>query len=206
MKLEDIIKALTNPNGSQLSADGIEGLVLEDGQELLRQVIQAAIDARSASETREESVTGADGVVRNHVRSRTRSLMTTVGPVDVERLAYSARGSDSVMPLDEQLELPEHLYSFKVRRRIAEYAAEMSFGKARRFSDSMGLPIPQRQTEELAARPLPSEPPTKRCWTDATTSPCSGTFASLPRPGAEASARRSSRGRWTGRALASVPS
>lgn len=152
MKLEDIIKALTGPNGSRLSADGIEGLVLEDGQELLRQVIQAAIDARSASERREKTVTGDDGVVRNHVRSRTRSLMTTVGPVDVERLAYSARGSDSVMPLDEQLALPEHLYSFKVRRRIAEYAAEMSFGKARRFSDSMGLPIPQRQTEELAAR------------------------------------------------------
>jgi hypothetical protein len=78
--------------------------------------------------------------------------MTTVGSVDVERLADSARGSDSRMPLDAELSLTEHLYSYKVRRRIAEYAAEVRSAKARRCSDSMGCPIPQRRTEELAAR------------------------------------------------------
>lgn len=152
MKLEDMIEALRGPSGSKLTAGGIEDLVVDEGQELLRQLLQAALKARAADEERRESVTGEDGVERNHVRSRTRSLMTTLGPVDVERLGYSARGSDSRMPLDAELSLPANLYSYKVRRRIAEYAAEVSYAKARRFSDSMGCPIPQRQTEELAAR------------------------------------------------------
>ena len=153
MKLEDIIASLSADGARRLTADGLEGLIAEDGRELLRQLLQSALTKRAQEEVRLESVAGEDGVERTHVRPGTqRSLTTTFGRVAVERLAYSARGEDARMPLDAELSLPENSYSFKVRRRIAEFSAEMSFEKARRFSDTFGARIPQRQTEELAAR------------------------------------------------------
>jgi hypothetical protein len=153
MKLEDIIASLSADGARRLTADGLEGLIAEDGRELLRQLLQSALTKRAQEEERLESVVGEDGVERTHVRSGTqRSLTTTFGRVSVERLAYSARGENARMPLDAELSLPENSYSFKVRRRIAEYSSEMSFEKTRRFTDTFGARIPQRQTEELAAR------------------------------------------------------
>ena len=153
VKFEDLIDELSGKRASAMSANDLEDLVTGEGGEVLRELIQAALKLRALREQRRDSVVGEDGVERTHVRrGTTRPLMTTVGRVEVERFAYTARGADARMPLDAELSLPEHLYSYKVRRRIAEHAAEMSFEKARRFSDTMGQPIPQRQAEELAAR------------------------------------------------------
>jgi hypothetical protein len=153
VKLEDLIEELAGKDAGRLRAHDLEDLVTGKGAEVVRELLQAALKLRALREERRESVTGEDGVERNHVRrGTTRPLMTTVGRVEVERFAYSARGSDARMPLDAELSLPKYIYSHKVCRRIAEYAAEMSFEKARRFSDTMGAPIPQRQAEELAAR------------------------------------------------------
>lgn len=152
MKLEDLIAELSG-SSSELTADGLEGLVEGKGREVLRSLLAAAVELRSLKEQRRESVTGDDGVERNHVRPLKRSLTTQFGDIDVSRLAYRQRDVDSRMPLDAELSLPEDLYSYRVRRRIAEFASEGSFGKAgKTFSTTTGVRIPHRQVEELAAR------------------------------------------------------
>jgi hypothetical protein len=43
MKLEDIIASLSADGARRLTADGLEGLIAEDGRELLRQLLQSAL-------------------------------------------------------------------------------------------------------------------------------------------------------------------
>ena len=75
------------------------------------------------------------------------------GDIDVSRLAYRQRDVDSRMPLDAELSLPEDLYSYRVRRWIAEFASEGSIGKAgKAFATTTDMRVPHRQVEELAAR------------------------------------------------------
>ena len=153
MKFEDIVTLLNGGSSKDLSANGLESLVDVEGRELLRQLLQAALAKRAQEEPRLKSVTGEDGVERTHVREGTqRPLMTTFGRVEVTRIAYGARSTDARMPLDAALSLPRELYSSLVRRRIAEYAAEMSYEKARRFHDAGGSRIPPRQVGELVER------------------------------------------------------
>lgn len=130
----------------------LETYVRERGREFERRMLQAHLDLRAACE-RQVDVHGADGVRRVARRQRRRKLRTVVGMVEVERWAYEARGVDALYPADAALNLPDDLYSFGVRRLIAEEACKVSFDAVVEETEKIiGVAVPKRQVEELTVR------------------------------------------------------
>ena len=125
-----------------------------EGTELLRRLLQGHLDVRAANETRQEAVTGADGVIRNHCRKDCRrDVMSLFGEVSVRRLGYSARGHRSLFVLDGELNLPVDKYSHGLRRRIAEEVAKNSFDEAvASIGKTTGGRVAKRQVEEVSAK------------------------------------------------------
>jgi hypothetical protein len=80
-------------------------------------------------------------------------LLTIVGMVEVKRRAYEAEGVDALFPADAALNLPVGLYSFGVRRLVAENACKISFDDVVEQTEKiLGVAVPKRQVEELTVR------------------------------------------------------
>ncbi|MGY5129366.1 hypothetical protein [Streptomyces nigrescens] len=77
------------------------------GRELQRLPLQGHLNLRAARKTRQESVTGAEGVERRTLEpGHTRQLATRFGTVTVTRIAYRAKGAVNLYPADAELNLP----------------------------------------------------------------------------------------------------
>ncbi|MCP4502768.1 MAG: hypothetical protein GY822_22745 [Deltaproteobacteria bacterium] len=76
---------------------------------------------------------------------KSRKLVTEVGVVDVTRLSYGNRGIDGVRPLDAALGLPREMYSLGVRKRVAKYAAKMSYDDVTETLADCGIHVPKRR-------------------------------------------------------------
>ena len=132
----------------------VEKLVLREGTELLRRLLQAHFNLRTGREKREAGVRGADGVMRSQVRQGCpRRLESLFGGVEVRRCGYSAPEEGSLFPLDGELNLPKDSYSHGLRERLASEVARGSFDEAvRAIETTTGGKIPKRQAEELTAK------------------------------------------------------
>ena len=152
-EFERFIEQLGADRAMAMRHDEVERLAVAEGRRVALAALQDHLALRAVRESRQNRVEGADDVTRTHIRPRTRGLLTILGPVKVERLAYSARGTSSLAPLDAELNLPIELYSFEVRRVAAIEASKGSFDEAMATLGAMtGAPVPKRQIEELAAR------------------------------------------------------
>lgn len=151
-QFSQLIQALQSERTLELEHDEIEGLIWQDGQELLRRLLQGHLDLRTAREPKREHVIGGDGVIRSHRRTGcTRLLMSLFGEVGVKRLGYGGRGQASVFPLDAQLNLPRDKYSHGLRRRMGEAVARSSFDEAvGSVARTTGGRVAKRQAEEIA--------------------------------------------------------
>jgi hypothetical protein len=149
---EGMVKKLSGDDVLALRHDALETLVRGEGRELLRQLIQDHVALRHAREEPLASVSGADDVERTHVRERGRKLVTLFGEVEVDRLAYGQRGTDSLMPLDAQLNLSADSFSHGVRKRAALAVSLGSFDVATDLLQRDGIEVEKRQVEMLAQR------------------------------------------------------
>jgi hypothetical protein len=141
-------------SGPALSAthSELEGFVEEQGREFLRRMLQAHYELRAIAES-PVRVEGSDRVLRTFRRPSTRPLLSIVGRIDVDRLAYQRRGVDGLHPMDAALNLPRELYSHGVRRCAAERAACSSFEEVSvALRERTGVLVGKRQVEELSAR------------------------------------------------------
>ena len=131
----------------------LEASVERDGREWMRRMMQAHLEVRAAAE-RVVKAQGADGVLRNQKRRETtRPLGMLFGNVQVIRLAYQAPGVVGLHPMDASLQLPDELYSYGVRRLVAERVARDSYQDVVDLMASRtGAPVGKRQLEELAIR------------------------------------------------------
>jgi hypothetical protein len=147
-----LIQALQSEHNLEREHGDIEALIWQDGQELLRRMLQGHLDWRAAREPKRAHVIGGDGVRRTHCRAGcTRPLMSLFGEVTVKRMGYGARGHDSVFPLDAQLNLPRDKYSHGLRRRVGEEVAKASFDEAVSSVEcTTGGKVAKRQAEEIA--------------------------------------------------------
>ncbi len=97
---------------------------------------------------RPTKVRSGDGVARQRVRAGCpRRLMSVFGEVLVKRLAYGARGEESVFPLDEDLNLPKDSDPHGLRERLVFEVARGSFDQAMRAIETTGGKLPKRQAE-----------------------------------------------------------
>lgn len=130
----------------------IEQMISREGNELLRRLLQGHLDLRAAREQKQEGVIGADGEERTHYREGCeRTLMSLFGEVTVKRMGYGARGKESLIPLDGELNLPGDKYSHGLRQRVAQAVSKNSFDAAvESVERTTGGRVPKRQGEEIA--------------------------------------------------------
>jgi hypothetical protein len=126
--------------------------VEKEGAEVLRLLLQGHFDLRG-QRVSAGPVVGADGVERTHRRGRAVPLKSVVGTVKVTRQVHSARGHDSLAPLDVELNLPPEKYSFGVQKRVAIEGARGSFDEAvASVARGTATTVPKRQAEKLMQR------------------------------------------------------
>lgn len=131
-RLEQMVARLSDVQMMACTQHALEEYVTTAGRELQRQLMQDQLDARAAAEPRLGQVQGADGVVRRRAETGHRRLVaTTVGPVEVNRIAYRAPGAPNLHPADAQLALPGRLYSFPLQRQVVHEVAAGSLRAAR---------------------------------------------------------------------------
>lgn len=148
-KLEEL---LSNEEAMHAPLHEIERMLETHGRELLRAMMQAHFELRSAQERRVD-VRDAEGNERAKLRRGSRKVETKFGEVEFERNLYQAPSTDALAPLDAAMELPDEKYSLEVRRIVAEEAARASFDEVvEQVPKQSGAVVPKRQAEELARR------------------------------------------------------
>ena len=101
---------LAGEAGRAVTLDAMEVLVIGQGRELLRGLVQLALDAQASAEVRLPQVTGADGVrraraERGHARHGGDAAGCGAGAAD-RRTGPGSRGRGSLFPRDAVLNLP----------------------------------------------------------------------------------------------------
>jgi hypothetical protein len=149
-QFETMIYQLHSDPTAQMEHDQVEALIKQQGTEVMRLLLQGHLDERCKSEQRQESVEGADGIVHTRCRENCeRNLMTEFGQVVVRRKGYSAKGVESLFPLDAVLNLPEDKYSSGMCRLVVQAVADSSFDESvDRIRNTTGGKIPKRQIIE----------------------------------------------------------
>jgi hypothetical protein len=144
---------LRSSNAMRARHEQLEAYVQQEGREWMRRMMQAHLELRAELE-RPVEVRGADGVRRGYRRENTRRPLRMVfGDVYALRVAYEARGVEALHPMDAALNLPEKLYSYGVRRLVAEDVARSSYDDVVKFlAGHTGAALGKRQVEELAVR------------------------------------------------------
>ena len=118
----------------------VEIRVATRGREVLRSVLQRAVDARGHGDVGPwvEVVAGVGNesgkptarIAFTNRRVRQRTIQSMFGPIDIERTMYYRAGDDSVVPLDEQLQVPERSFSYVMQQKIATSVARGPFAEA----------------------------------------------------------------------------
>jgi hypothetical protein len=130
-RLEQVVTRLCDEGMTGCTAQVLEDVVVTECRNVERQLIQDQLDARARHEARLVGVAGVDGVPRRRAEGgHTRLVATTVGRVEVTRIAYRAPGASNLHPADARLALPEQIYSYPLRRRVVCEAATGSTREA----------------------------------------------------------------------------
>lgn len=147
-----LIDHLQSEEAYEMTHSELERELEKKGRELLRSLLQAHLELRSPGPA-SAPVRDAQDRQRQAPRRHRRRLATVFGEVEVERLGYGAEGTESLHPLDAELNLPAELYSHELRRRAAVEVAKGSYDEAAAtLAKVTGTAVPKRQLEELAAR------------------------------------------------------
>ncbi|NEO00534.1 MAG: ISKra4 family transposase [Moorea sp. SIO3I7] len=147
---EQIVDWLGSETVCGLEHGELETLLLENGYELLRRLLQGYLDRRSNDEI-EGDCLGRDGVNRTHKIRGNRKLTTIFGTVIAHRIGYGGRKITSLNPLDAELNLPPEQYSHGLRERVAQEVARSGFGETVEIiSKTTAAKVGKRQVEQLA--------------------------------------------------------
>jgi hypothetical protein len=147
------LAGLAGEAGRAVTLDAMELLVIERGRELLRGLVQLALDAQAEREVRLPEVTGTDGVRRARAeRDHDRPVVTRLGEVRVRRIAYRSgvRGAGSLFPRDAVLNLPPCGYSWALQRLAEMFCRAVSYEQGHEFVHAAtGVSIGKRQLEQI---------------------------------------------------------
>ena len=148
-----ILNELVSVDKAHSEHGDIEYFLDEEGNELIRRLLQGYLDMRSNKEIKHNAVTGEDGIERNHVREGCqRQLESQFGTVKATRIGYGKKGIDSLFPLDMELNLPTDKYSHGLKNRAVAEAVKNSFDEGVSALElTTGGKVPKRQLELLIA-------------------------------------------------------
>jgi hypothetical protein len=141
--------------GRAVTLDAMEVLVAGRGRELLRGLVQLALDGQAEREVRLPQVTGADGVRRARAgRGHARMVVTRLGKVAVRRIGYRSgvKGAGALFPRDAVLNLPPCGYSWELQRLAVMFCRSGSYEQAHEFvRAATGVSVGRRQLEQVTA-------------------------------------------------------
>jgi hypothetical protein len=144
---------LAGEAGRAVTLDAMEVLVVEQGRDLLRGLVQLALDGQAGREVRLPQVTGTDGVRRGRAeRGHARPVVTRLGEVVVRRIGYRSgvKGAESLFPRDAVLNLPPLGYSWGLQRLAEMFGRSGSYEQAHEFVHAAtGVAIGKRQLEQI---------------------------------------------------------
>jgi hypothetical protein len=139
--------------GRAVTLDAMEALVAGQGRELLRGLVQLALDGQAEREVRVPQVTGSDGVRRTRAgRGRGRTVVTRLGAVVVRRIGYRSgiKGAGSLFPRDAVLGLPPCGYSWGLQRLAEMFCRSGSYEQAHEWVLAVtGVSVGRRQLEQV---------------------------------------------------------
>jgi hypothetical protein len=150
---DTLITRLGDPQMAARPEHAVEEFIAGSGRDVLRQALQDHLDARAATEPRRSEVIGADQVIRRRAEpGHTRLLATTLGRVQVTRIAYRARAVSNLHPADAGLALPDGGYSFPLQAAVVHETVTGALREARDGLDRMlGARIGTRQLMQITA-------------------------------------------------------
>ncbi|CAL9633583.1 ISKra4 family transposase ISSri1 [Streptomyces sp. enrichment culture] len=152
---ERLVSTLAGAPAHRLSHDQLEGLLEQQGRELLRQLLQDHLDLRARTEEavlpEQPPVIEPEGCPRTwRERGHHRLLTCTFGPVQVTRIAHRGRDVVNVHPADEALSLPVGRHSRGLARLAVLEAVRGSFDQAAAAIERRcGKVLGKRRLEEL---------------------------------------------------------
>ena len=151
-QLELIVRYVYSKQALAAEHGEVEKTINEDGNELLRLLLQGYLERRQRNEVRHEEVTGDDGVVRGYCREgRSRQSESLFGTVSVGRKVYSEAGTDSLMPMDGALDLGADKYSDGLKKQVVDEVIHPSFdGAVEAINKRPGGRVPKRQLEAIS--------------------------------------------------------
>jgi hypothetical protein len=153
---------LAGPGRAAMTLDAMEQLVVVQGRELLRAVLQHGLDARAAAEPRLSQVTGSDGIARRRAeRGHGRAVVTMLGAVRVRRIAYraGARAVPALFPQDAVLNLPPREYSWQLQRLAVMFTRSGAYELARELIEAAtGVRVGKKQLEQITAEAAAGAP------------------------------------------------
>jgi hypothetical protein len=136
-----------------VTLDAMEVLVTGRGRELLRGLVQLALDTQAEREVRLPGVTGEDGVERARAEpGHGRPVVTLLGEVRVRRIGYRSgvRGVLSLFPRDAVLNLPPLGYSWQLQRLAEMFCRSVSYEQGHEFVlAATGVSVGKRQLEQI---------------------------------------------------------
>jgi len=136
-----------------VTLDAMEVLVTGRGRELLRGLVQLALDVQAEREVRLPGVTGEDGVERARAEpGHGRPVVTLLGEVRVRRIGYRSgvRGVLSLFPRDAVLNLPPCGYSWGLQRLAEMSCRSVSYEQGHQFVlAATGVSVGKRQLEQI---------------------------------------------------------
>ena len=152
-QLTAMIARLGGPEMMTCTQEVLEDYLTATGRELQRLLMQDQLDARSRLEQRRPAVAGADGIARVRAEQGHRRLLaTTVGRVEVARIAYRAPGAANLHVADAALALPTRLHSFPLQRAVVHEVADGPLRQAREgLARTTGQRLGTRQLREITS-------------------------------------------------------
>jgi hypothetical protein len=153
---------LAGPGRAAMTLDAMEQLVIVQGRELLRAVLQHGLDARAAAEPRLPQVTGSDGIARRRAeRGHGRAIVTVLGAVRVRRIAYRAgvAAVPALFPQDAVLSLPPREYSWQLQQLAVMFTRSGAYEQAQELIQAAtGIRIGKKQLEQITAEAAAGAP------------------------------------------------
>jgi hypothetical protein len=144
---------LSAPGSLQLPLDQVECQQEQKGRELQRLLLQAHIQQRGQGDVGRSLYVTPEGqmpTLYSHRRLHTRILKTIFGPISITRMGYCRKGTESIHPLDEALQLPARSFSYELQKRMVKAAAQGPFREAgERIAEITGAPVPVRSLEAV---------------------------------------------------------
>jgi hypothetical protein len=146
----ELVSWLRSKQARSLPLHEVERSEEEQIREVARRRLQEHINARGHGAVG-HAVKREDGQRLTEHRLRERSYVSIFGTVQIHRLAYGAAGLRSIMPLDEQRNLPQRSYSYELQKRVTRQGALGPFAAAREtVAEWSGVGVPKRMVEALA--------------------------------------------------------